>query len=60
MVRRMTHGTHGLRRRRQRTSAWKARARQKFWTEHGEKIRLVLIGGGVIVAVSSVALMAIH
>lgn len=48
------------RRRRQRTTAWKARARQKFWTEHGEKVRLILIGGCVVAAASAFAVLAIH
>jgi hypothetical protein len=61
MVRHMTDlGFRLSRRRRQRTTAWKVRARQRFWTEHGETVRLVLIGAAVVVAVSSVALVAIR
>jgi hypothetical protein len=56
----MTDLRLGLSWRRKRTSAWKARARQKFWTEHGEKVRVALIGGGMILLVCAFAAVAIH
>ena len=46
--------------RRLRTTQWKKRARAKFWTEHGEKFRLVVIGGAIVAAASAVALVALH
>jgi hypothetical protein len=46
--------------RRPRTTEWKRRARQKFWVEHGEKLRVLLIGGVVAVVVSAVAALVIH
>jgi hypothetical protein len=56
----MTDLRLGVSWRRKRTTAWKARARQKFWTEHGEKVRLVVIGAGVVVVASAFAVLAIH
>jgi hypothetical protein len=44
----------GNSRRRLRTSAWKKRARAKFWTEHAEAVRLALIGGAIVIAVTVV------
>ncbi|HEX3700853.1 MAG TPA: hypothetical protein VHV27_09295 [Phenylobacterium sp.] len=47
-------------RRRLRTSAWKKRARARFWTEHAERLRLVLIGGTVVIAAGLVAEVALR
>jgi hypothetical protein len=45
--------------RRLRTAQRKKRARAKFWDSHGEKIRLALIAGGMVVAASLVARAAL-
>ena len=42
-----------------RTKVLKMRARARFWDDHGEKIRLVLIGGSVVLVVSAVAKIAL-
>lgn len=42
-------------RRRERTAYGKRRAREKFWNEHAEKVRVLLIAGGTIAAVSLLA-----
>ena len=46
--------------RRLRTTHWKKRAREKFWTEHGEKFRLVLVGGGMIVLATALMAFALR
>ena len=46
--------------RRRLTEHGRRRAREKFWHEHGEKLRLALIGGGAVVVVSLLAKMVLH
>jgi hypothetical protein len=41
--------------RRRRTAHGKRRAREKFWQEHADNVRVALIAGGAIVAVSLLA-----
>ncbi len=41
-------GTEIMAGRRLRTAKRNERAREKFWNEHGEKVRLTLIGGSVL------------
>jgi hypothetical protein len=41
--------------RRTRTAYGRQRAREKFWQEHAEKVRVALIAGGAILATSLVA-----
>jgi hypothetical protein len=41
--------------RRTRTAYGRRRARDKFWHENAEKVRVVLIAGGTILAVSLLA-----
>lgn len=45
--------------RRLRTAQRKKRAKARFWDEHGEKIRLALIAGGMVVASIVVAKAAL-
>lgn len=45
--------------RRLRTATRKKRARARFWDSHGEKFRLALIGGTVVVLVSWIAKVAL-
>jgi hypothetical protein len=42
-----------------RTKVRKMRNRAQFWDTHGEKIRLTLIGTGVVVIVSAIMTLAI-
>jgi hypothetical protein len=42
-----------------RTSQRKRRARARFWEDHGEKIRLGLIGGAMIVVAYMIAKAAL-
>jgi hypothetical protein len=42
-----------------RTKVRKMRERARFWDNHGEKIRLALIGSGVVLAVSAVMKVAV-
>jgi hypothetical protein len=46
--------------RRTRTAYGKRRARDKFWHENAEKVRVVLIAGGMIVVVSLLAQMMLR
>lgn len=41
--------------RRRRTTHGKRRAREKFWQEHADNVRVALIAGGAILAVSLLA-----
>lgn len=45
--------------RRLRTATRKKRARARFWDTHGEKFRLALIGGTIVVLVSWIAKLAL-
>ena len=45
--------------RRLRTAQRKKRARARFWDAYGERIRLALIAGGMVVAASLVARAAL-
>jgi hypothetical protein len=47
-------------RRRERTAYGRKRARDKFWQEHAETVRVVLIAGGTIAAVSLLAQMMLR
>ncbi|WP_279386494.1 hypothetical protein [Phenylobacterium hankyongense] len=38
-----------------RTAQRKKRARAKFWDRHGEKVRLMLIGSGLVLIAAFVA-----
>lgn len=41
--------------RRLRTAQRKKRARAKFWTDHGEKVRLTAIGGSIVLIAALIA-----
>jgi hypothetical protein len=45
--------------RRLRTKVRKMRNRAHFWDNHGERIRLVMIGGGVVLLASAVMKVAL-
>jgi hypothetical protein len=47
-------------RRRLRTSAYKARRRERFWVEHGEKFRMAFIGGGMVAIATAIASVALR
>jgi hypothetical protein len=47
-------------RRRLRTSAYKARLRERFWVEHGEKVRMAFIGGGIVTVATAIASVALR
>lgn len=46
--------------RRLRTAQRKKRARARFWDDHGEKIRLGLIGTAMVIVAYVVAKAALH
>lgn len=48
-------GLSDMAERRLRTAQRKKRARAKFWSDHGEKVRLVLIGGSVVLIATWIA-----
>lgn len=43
-----------------RTAYARERARVRFWTEHSETVRIVLIGGGMVLVVSLLAQMILR
>jgi hypothetical protein len=43
-----------------RTVYARERARARFWTEHSETIRIVVIGGGMVLVVSLLAQMILR
>lgn len=46
-------------RRRLRT-AYKARRRERFWTEHADRIRMAIIGAGAIAVATAFASVALR
>lgn len=46
--------------RRRLTEHGRRRARERFWQENAERVRLLLIGGGAVVAVSLLAKLVLR